>query len=98
VYDALGIDTGQFYHHGMARPRVADGSDGLHIRRVAANILNEQSRRVDKGWSSILGVGRGANHTPEKNQLVMKCHTGPRNWPVLVNTVLNLEVPKRRGI
>jgi hypothetical protein len=24
-------------HRGMARPQVADGGDGLHIRRVAAN-------------------------------------------------------------
>jgi hypothetical protein len=29
-------------HHGMARPQVADGGDGLQIRRVAANIFNKQ--------------------------------------------------------
>jgi hypothetical protein len=29
--------------HGMARPQVADGGDGLQIWRVAANILNKQS-------------------------------------------------------
>jgi hypothetical protein len=29
------------------------------LRRVAANILNKQSRRADKGWSYNLGVGRG---------------------------------------
>ena len=29
--------------------------------RVAADILNKQSQTADKGWSSILGVGRGAN-------------------------------------
>ena len=27
------------------------------ILRIAANILNKQSRIVDKGWSSRLGVG-----------------------------------------
>jgi hypothetical protein len=32
-------------------------------RRVAANILNKQSRTADKGWSSSLGVGRGANNS-----------------------------------
>jgi hypothetical protein len=32
------------------------------IRRVAANVLNKQSRDVDKGWSSSLGVGRGPNN------------------------------------
>ena len=35
------------------------------IWRVAANILNKQSRRTDKGWSSSLGVGRDAyNSSP----------------------------------
>jgi hypothetical protein len=29
---------------------------------VAANILNKQSRTADSGWSSSLGVGRGANN------------------------------------
>jgi len=33
------------------------------IRRVAANILNKQSRTADTGWSSSLGVGRGANNS-----------------------------------
>jgi hypothetical protein len=36
-------------HHGTERPRVADGKDGLQIRRVAANILKMQSRTADKG-------------------------------------------------
>jgi hypothetical protein len=35
--------------HGMARPQVADGGDGLQIWRVAANILNKQSQTADKG-------------------------------------------------
>jgi len=30
---------------------------------VAVNILNKQSQRADKGRSSSLGVGRGANNT-----------------------------------
>jgi hypothetical protein len=47
--------------HAMARPQVAVGGDGLQIWRVAANILNKQSGRADNGWSSSLGVGRGAN-------------------------------------
>ena len=48
-------------HHGMARPQVADGGRPA-IWRVAANILNKQPRTVDKGWSSSLRVGRGANN------------------------------------
>ena len=34
------------------------------IRSVAANKLNKQSRTPDEGWSSSLGVGRGANKSP----------------------------------
>jgi hypothetical protein len=47
-------------HHGLRCPQVAGGGDCLHIRRVAAIILNKQSRTAEKGWSSSLGVGRGA--------------------------------------
>jgi hypothetical protein len=32
----------------------------LHVLRVAANILNKQSRVADKGWASSLRFGRGA--------------------------------------
>jgi hypothetical protein len=51
------------YHHGMARPQVADGGDALRVWREAANILNKQSRTADKRWSSNLGVGRRANNS-----------------------------------
>ena len=37
------------------------------IWRVAANILNKQSRTPDKGWSSSLGVGRGGTTPRRKN-------------------------------
>jgi hypothetical protein len=50
-------------HHDMAKPQVADGGDGLQIWRIAANILNKQSRTADKGWPSSLGVERGANNS-----------------------------------
>jgi hypothetical protein len=36
-------------HHSIVRPQVADGGDGLQVCRVAANILNKQSRTADKG-------------------------------------------------
>jgi len=39
----------------------SDGEDGLQIWKVAVNLLNKQSWTADKGWSSSLGVGRGAN-------------------------------------
>jgi hypothetical protein len=35
----------------------------IQIWRVAATILNKQSRTADKGWSSSLVVGRGANNS-----------------------------------
>jgi hypothetical protein len=36
---------------------------GPPMYKVAANVLNEQSRTDDKGWSSSSGVGRGANNS-----------------------------------
>ena len=41
--------------------------------RVAANILNKQSRTAEKGWSSSLGVGRGANNASPSKKMV--CNT-----------------------
>jgi hypothetical protein len=51
-----------FRHHGIVHPRVADGGNGLQIWRVAANILNKQSRTADRGWSLSFVVGRSANN------------------------------------
>jgi len=45
-------------YHGMARPRVADGGGGFKIWRVAANMLNKQSRTAERGWPSSLGGER----------------------------------------
>jgi hypothetical protein len=50
-------------HYSMARPRIADGSNGLQQWRLAANILNKQPRTNDMGWSSILVVGRGTKNS-----------------------------------
>jgi hypothetical protein len=47
----------------MARPQIRGGEDGLQIWRVAANILNKQSRTAEKEWYPSLGVGRGANNS-----------------------------------
>jgi hypothetical protein len=43
----------------MACPQGADGGGGLHIRRVAASVLNKQLQTVDKEWSSSLRDGWG---------------------------------------
>jgi hypothetical protein len=42
--------------HGMARPRIVYAGDGLQIWRVAAIMLNKQSRTADKGWSQPWGL------------------------------------------
>jgi len=34
--------------HGMVRPRVVDGGDGLQIWRVVGNILNKHSRQTTR--------------------------------------------------
>jgi hypothetical protein len=58
-------------HHGMARPQVADGEDGLQMYWVEANTLNKHSWTADKVWSSNLGVRLGANDSSlEKKRLL----------------------------
>jgi hypothetical protein len=58
---------------------VAREGDGLQIWKVAANILNKQSRTAEKGWSSSLGAERGLaapHHT--KISLLLNATTGLR--------------------
>jgi hypothetical protein len=50
--------------------------EGLQIWRVAANILNKLPRTAGKGWSTSLGMGRGA-----KNPLNVKKRNLLRNVP-----------------
>jgi hypothetical protein len=57
-------------HHGMTRPQVADGGDGLQIWRVAANILNKQSRTANNWWSSNLGLGEGITPRRKRNEML----------------------------
>jgi hypothetical protein len=60
-------------HHGIARPQVAYRRDGLQIWRVAANILNKESRTADMEWASSFWVGCGANNSsPYKVSLLQK--------------------------
>jgi len=42
------------------------------IWRVAANILNKLSRSAEKGCSSSLGVGRGANSSPLLKRILLR--------------------------
>jgi hypothetical protein len=45
-------------HHGMPRPQVAGGGDGVQIWRVAAYTLNKLSRIADRGCFSGMRVGQ----------------------------------------
>jgi hypothetical protein len=47
------------FHHGMARPRFADGGDGLLIWRVTTNVLNKQSLTATRGGPTAWEVGEG---------------------------------------
>jgi hypothetical protein len=58
----------------MVHPQDADGA-GLHIWRVAGNILNKQSWTADKGWSCSLNIGRVLT---ERKKHCTKCHRVPR--------------------
>jgi hypothetical protein len=44
--------------HGMVRPRVADGTDGLHIWWAAVNIFNKKLQKLKRG-SAAWGLGEG---------------------------------------
>jgi hypothetical protein len=65
---------------------------------VVANIVNTQSQTADMGWSSSLGVGRGANNSsPLEKSLLRNVTEDLRiaDW-ALVNTVMNLRFPYKK--
>jgi len=41
----------------MARPQIPDGGDGLHVWRVAANILNKSHGQSTRGGPKAAGGG-----------------------------------------
>jgi hypothetical protein len=45
----------------MARPDVADGEDGLHIRRKAADIINKHRGQPTGGDLPVWGLSRSTN-------------------------------------
>jgi hypothetical protein len=58
-------------HHGMARPQVEDGGDGLRIWWVTANILNKQSQAADMG-PPAWGLGVGLTNTHRKKVSLLR--------------------------
>jgi hypothetical protein len=88
VQRALHLSVRVRCHHGSACPLVADGADGLWVWKVAANILNKQSRTADSGWPSSLVVGRGTKRPTRKTfgfftkrTLVPRTRTDSLAWP-----------------
>jgi hypothetical protein len=69
----------------MVHPQFADGGEGIQILRVAANILNKQSRTAGKGWPSSLGIGQGTNNSPVQKK---KC------YEMLQRVSLNKQIKK----
>jgi hypothetical protein len=72
--------------HG--RPQVADGGHGLQIWRLAANILNKQSRTADRGEPPGWGLGGVLTTTNRKTSDLLRRITeslGPGRilWHVL---------------
>ena len=73
--------------------------NGLQIRRVAANILNKQSKTADKGWSTSFRFGRGVkNYSPLQLKTCYKSYTETLEldrdrWRAVVHAVMNLRVP-----
>jgi hypothetical protein len=57
----------------MVHPEVEDGGDSLHVWRVAANILNKQSRTAKKGMSSRLGLTTPYHKKKSSLPKVTKC-------------------------
>jgi hypothetical protein len=73
--------------NGIVCPQVAEGGDGLQIWRIVVRILNKQSGATNKGWSSALGVGRGANNSSPSKIIVIQNVTkglGP-GWILWIN-------------
>jgi hypothetical protein len=72
-------------HHVMVRPQVVDGGDVLQVWKEAANILHRQSQTADQGWSSSLGVGRGAhNSSPLQISLLRKFTRSIGPWVIII--------------
>jgi hypothetical protein len=55
-------------HHSRARPRVADGWDGLQQWREAGNIMNRQPWKTTMGGPSAWGLGVGLTTLNRKKQ------------------------------
>lgn len=62
----------------MVRPRLAAGVDGIHVWRVAENMLNKQLETAEQGQSFSSGVGWELTTYNCKEQYITKCYFGLR--------------------
>jgi hypothetical protein len=56
------------------------------------NLKSYLHGRPTIGGPPAWGLDEGLTDPHRKSQIVTKCYTGPRNWHVLVNTILKLRV------
>jgi hypothetical protein len=77
--------------------RFTDGGEDISVRRrqlftirkiPGTHILNKQPGTNEKGWSSGLGVERGATTLHRINKFVTKNQTGPRTQYIYYDTTL----------
>jgi hypothetical protein len=65
----------------MARPRDADGGDGLQIWKVAANIINKQSEQPTRSGPLGSGLGKELRTPHHKKATLLRNDTrGFWNW------------------
>lgn len=75
-----------FCQHGLARPRFADGEDGVQIWIATANMFN------DKEWLLVLGIlVLSNNQLLSKNQHSVKCPCQQWLFVVLIFFLLPVE-------
>ena len=56
---------------------ICEWRNGLQVWRVAANILNKQSRTADKGWLSKFGVGQCKKYHVTNDSQKLRTWTDP---------------------
>jgi hypothetical protein len=68
----------------------------IFISRVAANMLNKQSRTADSGWSCSQGLVGGLTTLPRKTQYLLRITTHSLGRTVVI-AVMNLRVLSPRS-
>jgi hypothetical protein len=72
VSPRFGLDPLEQRNSSCGNSQFADRGEDFQVRRVAGNVLNNQSRTAVKVWFSTLGNGRGNDKLYRKNNWT--CH------------------------